>query len=386
MSVIGLFLYSKGWSPQFLVWVLAFVVLLLPTFRGMVLAIMLSFVNFIEADIFLIMLPNTYWLLWATVLLRTMLLMLLALEFLGQIWPRAAIGHAMRRAGAALTWAIVAAACVGAVAAAPQAAQAYQSRRLAQHPCRTAITYLQDQAPWPNHTILTQQADVWQEFYPWLRNLYELRVLDGYSPDRSPEDVALEKLNAMALPGEFWWVERTDLPFAETSPASVRTRFFAQPAVHQLEEQTLGACRLYRVIRLDPAQRRATVTVTGGPIVLDQIDMTPAKVGGDLRLVLYWHGVTPVAGSYTVFTQLFDAAGRMVAQQDNLPVRGLAPTNTWQPGAVVRDPYRLAIPSQVAPGGYHLLIGLYDHDGRRVLTLPNGTKTDHLSLAVQVGT
>ncbi len=34
ISVIWLFLYSKGWSPQFVVWIIAFLVLLLPTLRG----------------------------------------------------------------------------------------------------------------------------------------------------------------------------------------------------------------------------------------------------------------------------------------------------------------------------------------------------------------
>ncbi len=45
LSVIWLFLYSKGWSPQFVVWVLAFVVLLRPDLFGVLLAIMLTLLN-----------------------------------------------------------------------------------------------------------------------------------------------------------------------------------------------------------------------------------------------------------------------------------------------------------------------------------------------------
>src|SRR5690606_34447344 len=84
-SVILLFLYSKGWSPQFLVWVLAFLALLLPTLRGVILAIFLSLVNVIESHLFLIMLPDEHWLLVGTVITRTLLLFLLMVEFTAQI-------------------------------------------------------------------------------------------------------------------------------------------------------------------------------------------------------------------------------------------------------------------------------------------------------------
>jgi hypothetical protein len=107
-------------------------------------------------------------------------------------------------------------------------------------------------------------------------------------------------------------------------------------------------------------------------------------VGGALRLVLYWHTPSPVKARYTVFTQLFDPAGKLVAQQDNWPVAGLAPTDSWQAGALIRDPYQLAIPAGAAPGKYQLWVGLYDESGRRPLTLANGGEADHLALPVVV--
>jgi hypothetical protein len=65
-------------------------------------------------------------------------------------------------------------------------------------------------------------------------------------------------------------------------------------------------------------------------------------------------------------------------------VVGLAPTDTWQPGALIRDPYQLALPADTTPGIYQLLVGLYDESGRRPLTLEDGSEADHLVLPVLV--
>ena len=68
-----------------------------------------------------------------------------------------------------------------------------------------------------------------------------------------------------------------------------------------------------------------------------------------------------------------------------MPVEGLAPTTTWQPGALIRDPYRLEMPAAAQPGAYRLLVGLYDAEGSRSpMALPDGTTTDHLSFPLQV--
>jgi hypothetical protein len=100
--------------------------------------------------------------------------------------------------------------------------------------------------------------------------------------------------------------------------------------------------------------------------------------------VLYWQADAPVAESYTVFTHLFGPDGQRVAQQDNLPLGGLAPTDTWTPGRVVRDPYRLSLPADLPAGAYTLAVGLYTPAGRQSLTLADGTVADQLALTIQV--
>ena len=393
ISVIVLFLYSKGWSPQFLVWILAFIVLLLPTLRGVSIAIALSLINVIEAQIYLILLNHqTVWLLWGTVLLRTGLLLLLLVEFLGQIWPKPQRAQQLRRWSANLSWLTLLVAVVGAIVATPRAAEAYRARRWSEHPCQEAITLLHSQAAWPNRTIVTGQIELWRDFYPWLRNEYDIRVLDTYSPsDEDPSAVAIQKLSAIGAEGEFWWIEyRSD---AGTTSIPVRAsrdaqRFFALPNVTTTDRQELGACLLQRVLFTKTDTALATLDAAGGSIHLLDVRTMPfepetLKAGGEWHLVLYWLADAQIDESYAVFTQLFDPSGKLVAQKDNLPVRGLAPTDRWQPNLQIRDPYTLTVPETAADastGPYELHIGMYNDKGRLMLTTADGTESDHLTL------
>ncbi len=376
ISVLWLFLYSKGWSPQFLLSVLVFVVLLLPTPRGMMIAIVLSLVNVVEANLFLILLPDEHWIMTGTVLVRTALLILLLVEFLGQIWPTPAIGRRLEQASAGLSWGVMVATLLAALLGAPRVAQAYQARRLAQHPCRPALEYLQAQQAWPNRTIVSDQIEVWRDFYPWLRNQYTIRVIDGYNTaDRPWPTVINERLAEYVGQQEFWWLIENSVPRSEKS--------LPQPTGDRLESQQLGQCTLERWIQLD-AQPQGVAMVDGGPIRLRAVAQGAAQVGTDFHLVLYWQAESPVTSSYTVFTQVLDSTGQMVAQQDNLPVNGLAPTTSWAAGTMIRDPYQLALPANLPAGRYQLLVGLYTEAGRRTWHLPDGTTADHVTFQLDV--
>jgi hypothetical protein len=75
--------------------------------------------------------------------------------------------------------------------------------------------------------------------------------------------------------------------------------------------------------------------------------------------MLYWQGHAPIASSYTVFTHLEDASGRIIAQQDNVPGGGNLPTTSWQVGSYVRDGYSIMIPPGTPAGNYRLVVGMY---------------------------
>lgn len=86
---------------------------------------------------------------------------------------------------------------------------------------------------------------------------------------------------------------------------------------------------------------------------------------GRLRLTLIWQCLGPIDGDYKVFTHLLDAQGRIVGQDDSVPLRGSAPTNTWRRGEVLEDLYEIPVPTA---GRFRLVIGLYDPtNGHRLL-------------------
>ncbi len=392
VSLVWLFLYSKGWSPQFLVWILAFVVILRPSMWTMSAAIMLSLVNFVEASVFLVILPDQEWLLWSTTILRMVLLTLLGVEFLAQIWPKETMAQAMHRFSRWSAWGVMISVLILGSAATPRLAHAYAERRLAENPCLPAITFLQTEAGGPNTTIAMEQLTAWELLYPWLRQSYTLTVLDTYDTQLEPAVVLANHLDALSRQGEFWWVEALNgagaNPAIGTEVPLAGLFFSTHPQVQKIENQQMGQCMVSRVVRTE-GEPLATTNLGdgGGPILLRDAAISLARPGEPLHVVLYWQADDPVNASYTVFTQLFDSAGQMVAQQDNLPVRGLAPTNTWQPGLIIRDPYDLQMPATVYPDGYRLLVGLYATPDKRILlTLPDGSTADHVVLPVQVGT
>ncbi|MCB0114210.1 MAG: hypothetical protein KDD84_08965 [Caldilineaceae bacterium] len=385
LSVTWLFLYSKGWSPQFVIWLLAFLVLLLPNLRGVMIGVVLTGINAVEAAGFLIMLPNEHWILWGTVLLRTILLIVLAVEFAGQIWPSPRT-RAVRRAAAVLAWTTMGVSLIAAVVALPRAAVAYGERRLAENPCVGVVETLQDQAAWPSALVATESIQAWEWLYPWLRTDYDIYVVDGYSPDRTAAEVGAERLAAQVTgQPEFWWVSWLGSDAAETSlQTQITAHFFDDPAVTVLETQRHGACALSRVAQV-PAQALAVADVAGGPISLLAAQTGTAQPGKTLHVVLYWQAALRVDERYTVFTQLTSPDGVLIAQQDNYPVRGLAPTDTWPPDVVVRDPYELAVPAGAAPGVYELHIGLYTAEGRRPLVRGDGTAGDFVTMMIEIG-
>jgi hypothetical protein len=106
----------------------------------------------------------------------------------------------------------------------------------------------------------------------------------------------------------------------------------------------------------------ATLMVEGADaITLLGYDIEPeAPVPGEtLRLTLHWQSLAPLARSYTVFTHLVGPDGELAGQQDNLPLRGTAPTTCWAPGEILADPFEIALSPQAVPGEYALAVGMY---------------------------
>jgi len=122
------------------------------------------------------------------------------------------------------------------------------------------------------------------------------------------------------------------------------------------------------------------------------LDREQVRAGESLTLTLYWQSQAQVPCTYTVFTHLVGADGRIWGQKDAMPRDGSWPTTCWRPGEVITDVYVIPVSPAAPPGIYRLKVGLYrldlylqgDPHHRLVVRTPAG-ESDHLTLgAVEV--
>jgi len=182
---------------------------------------------------------------------------------------------------------------------------------------------------------------------------------------------------------ERWLVEHTfKLDEQQVDSWARLVQFSAAGRAAEIVEpgQTLGDMALARAW-LGVEQQRSTGHQTGAEPLDD--GQVLARVGDVLQLSLQWRAEQPPQGNYTVFVQLLDAAGQVVAQRDRWPGDGLFPTAAMQAGQTIAD--NLAIPLDVPPGRYRLIAGLYrsDVEGAPRLSGPAGDFVELPAIQVQ---
>ena len=97
----------------------------------------------------------------------------------------------------------------------------------------------------------------------------------------------------------------------------------------------------------------------------DAIDLLKAGVngevqpGGEITVTLWWTASQPPPVDYSISVRLMDENGNLIANQDNAPLQGKAPTSTWQMGIIQYDQHQLTLPENLAPGTYQVGISVY---------------------------
>jgi hypothetical protein len=236
-------LWSKGYSPQWLGWPLFFVVMLLPNIRGVTYAVILSLVNIIEANFFFIMFPQEHWLLAATVLIRTFLLVVLAVEFLLLIWPSVATPRLqkIRAWGLAVFVALL---LLGLIAAGWQLGRRYYESRLLQSPYAATISRLQGEQV--KGALLLNSHPVYDWFYPYLRHNYTFFMLDDYAPPgESVEARTTVLLEQIAAQTDVLWLYDADASITTPAEETLTTWLAGRPPAHI---QDIDGGRLYLFI------------------------------------------------------------------------------------------------------------------------------------------
>ena len=82
--------------------------------------------------------------------------------------------------------------------------------------------------------------------------------------------------------------------------------------------------------------------------------------GETLTVSLYWQALQPIEAEYQVSLQAFIGPERIALLNDE-PLAGERPTDSWQPGEVIRDDWAIPIPAEiVAPSLVRIDVGLFE--------------------------
>ena len=109
-------------------------------------------------------------------------------------------------------------------------------------------------------------------------------------------------------------------------------------------------------------------------ISLQDVTVLKPDNGAPKELQLRWNSELNGARDYTVFVQALDATGHLLAQIDQQPQQGRAPTSTWLAGEEIVDTLTF---SQPLDGWHQVIVGLYDGTGQR-LPLASPAAGDHV--------
>jgi hypothetical protein len=168
-------LYFKGYSPQFLIMLLPFVLLLIPGWRRIAYVLLLSAANLVEYPIYFVVLPDQHWLLAGTVLTRTLILAILSVEYAAQVYGWRVPERAWSRLAAGVTVLVAILGLAGAIAG----FRAYAQGRYETSPHRPAMETLKDRAE-AGATVVVGDQTTYEQLYPFLHTRFRLAEIETF--------------------------------------------------------------------------------------------------------------------------------------------------------------------------------------------------------------
>ena len=202
LSVNLFLLYSRGYSPQYIVTLLPWSALLLPNLRGVLYTILLTVINFLEGTAYFIVFPEEHWLLAGTVLSRSALILALTLEY-GVIFLSLSSPRVERIRDRAF-WVLVIILLLAGCAAVYPLSKAYVENRYAQEEYRPVIELLRTEAEKGTTCLVLTDQSLYPRFYPWLRKYMDLYLVEDEK----------QITEAATMCNELWLFRRGEVPSA----------------------------------------------------------------------------------------------------------------------------------------------------------------------------
>jgi len=361
-------IFSKGYSPQFLLWYLPLLVLVMPNGWGLAYATLLTINAVVERIFFFFVLPEAQWLLTATVLSRTVLMLILVPEFLTAMHflPRHRWERLRRWVFIPVAVATLVFVGLGSVAF----VRDYGQQRYADSPQRHVVDRIRA-AALPGDGVVVTSRQGFDAVAPFLPE-QDVRLYTRDDGEFRPGAFAGQWAGFVGRHPRIWLL----LDFSGGQNADWNTSLsqqLSQTGYLTTDEWVGPEQRLVHYASTAPPSIRVEDINAdfGDNVILERVELdgAPLQRGQVLRLQLHWREPPAPDQNYHVFSHL-------ISEQDRFAIPAEAGIHVQQ-DVPLQSSGRMGmlLPLDLAAGTYHLRIGVYDPQTGERLLLPSGLES-----------
>jgi hypothetical protein len=356
LTLTWLMLWSKGFSPQWMVYQVPFVLLLMPGLRGVAYLISLDIITMTEWVLAYSWMGAHTWFIDGEVILHTALVVALGAEYVAAaLWKPGRWVKIVQ--GAAL--AVLALTFVGQGTLLALGAHASMQDHANNEPHMALVETIRSQAR-KGSGVVFPQLPIFERLYPLMKGI-DLHWAANLGNDaqawQTPQLIKFGDTHP-----DLWFV--TDMGGPEPE-RGLEIEYWLCERYGKESTQWIGSARVTRFVTGCPSIVQSRSVRFGDGLMLEEVGVFDTGEQA-LCVRLDWRSQIDLREDYIIFIHLVDDAGRWLAQNDQPPLAGLVPTSQWEAGTRVQDLHGLIVGEPLPPGSYRLLLGAYKADGTRL--------------------
>jgi hypothetical protein len=353
-------LWSKGYSVQWSIYLMAFLCILLPDLLGVLLLLILEALFVLEWPIGFILLNGDHTFLTNLIIVRTLVLSMLAAFFAATIFiDRNSTRWQQTRRAIKIAGSIGLLITIGlAISVLPTyATQRYQADDL-----QPAIELIKSSTTSDRANILFDQPATSERLSAYLSGWNTLAAL--------PNGGAIETWSSTRVQDfsherrELWYI----IDFSAKQQRAIDLDRQLSTTLCKVSTEFTGLAQISRFVTLEPTNDLNVGANFDDGLQINGalINQPSAASDATICIELHWLATQTPSTDYTVFVHVLNAQGQLVAQSDLQPGGGFAPTSQWKANSTLMDRHGIILPTPLSAGAYQIIIGLYDDTGTRL--------------------